>query len=103
MKIAINKCYGGFVVTKHVFDELGIEWDGFGFLCNKYFGIINSKNPYEYRAHLKLIAALEKVGKENYNGPRASIEIIEIPNNIEWEIEEHDGNEWVSEKHRIWS
>ena len=39
MKIAINKCYGGFSLSKAVFDELGIEWNGYGYLENESFGI----------------------------------------------------------------
>lgn len=26
----------------------------------------------------------------------------DIPDDVEWEIEEYDGLEWVSEKHRTW-
>ncbi len=29
-KIVINKCYGGFGVTKAIFDELKLKWDGYG-------------------------------------------------------------------------
>lgn len=27
---------------------------------------------------------------------------VEIPDDVEWEIEEYDGREWVAEKHRVW-
>lgn len=30
------------------------------------------------------------------------IRIVEIPDNIDWEIERCEGNEWVAEKHRCW-
>lgn len=39
MKIAVNKCFGGFGVSKAVYDELGIVWDGYGYLDNESFGI----------------------------------------------------------------
>jgi hypothetical protein len=29
--------------------------------------------------------------------------VIEIPDDVEWEVEEYDGLEWVAEKHRTWS
>jgi hypothetical protein len=28
--------------------------------------------------------------------------IVDIPDDIEWQIEEYDGMEWVAEVHRIW-
>jgi len=43
-----------------------------------------------------LIQAVEEAGNE------ASVKIVEIPDDVEWVIEEYDGAEWVSEKHRIW-
>ena len=27
---------------------------------------------------------------------------VEIPDDVEWQIEEYDGSEWIAEKHRIW-
>jgi hypothetical protein len=28
--------------------------------------------------------------------------IVEIPDDVQWIIEENDGMEWVAEKHRTW-
>ena len=33
----------------------------------------------------------------------SDLKVVEIPDDVEWEIEEYDGNEWVSEVHRCWS
>ena len=30
------------------------------------------------------------------------LKVVEIPDGVDWEIEEYDGEEWVSEKHRVW-
>jgi hypothetical protein len=27
---------------------------------------------------------------------------VDIPDDVKWEIEEYDGNEWVAEVHRTW-
>ena len=70
MKIAVNKCFGGFGVSEAVFAELGMEWDGYGYLENKDFGI-ESDNWLEYRSHPKLIAAIEKVGEKAASGQLA--------------------------------
>lgn len=41
--------------------------------------------------------------KSKADGKCAELKIIEIPDDIEWEIEEYDGWEHVAEKHRVWS
>lgn len=76
MKIALNKCFGGFSVSEAVFVELGMEWDGYGYgyLENKDFGI-ESSNWSEYRSHPKLIAAIEKVGEKAASGYLSNVGI----------------------------
>jgi len=37
------------------------------------------------------------------NGKYADLKVVDIPADVEWEIEEYDGLEWVAEKHRTWS
>ncbi len=101
MKTVISVTFGGFSVTKPVFDELGLEWNRFGYLRNEQFHI-DSDNPDAYRSDLKLIAAIEKVGTKESSGPHARLRIVEIPDDIMWYIHEYDGNESVHEAHRIW-
>jgi hypothetical protein len=40
---------------------------------------------------------------EDAFGRYAQLKVIEIPENVDWEIGEYDGMEWVAEKHRRWS
>ena len=101
MKIAINKCYGGFGLTKAVYDELGVKWDSYGYLNNEDLGI-EDDNYYKYRTDPRLISAIEKIGEEKSSSKMAKIRIIEIPDGIEWEIDEYDGIEDVHELHRSW-
>lgn len=49
-----------------------------------------------------LIGVVEELG-EAADGRCASLKIVEIPDGVEWQIEEYDGNEHVAEKHRTWS
>ena len=101
MKIVLNRCFGGFSLSRTVFDELGIKWDDYGYLSNEDLGI-KSDNYMAYRADSKLIAAIEKVGIRESTGDLAELEIVDIPDDIEWEILEYDGTETVHEEHRSW-
>jgi len=40
--------------------------------------------------------------KERASGTHAELSIVEIPDDVEWEIEEYDGTEHIAEKHRTW-
>ena len=53
------------------------------------------------RTDKDLITVVEKL-KEKANGDYASLEVVEIPDGIDWEIDEYDGSESVEEKHRSW-
>lgn len=53
------------------------------------------------REHPDLISIIEKLGGEA-NGPHAELAIVEIPDDVEYTIEEYDGIEWIAEVHRTW-
>lgn len=121
MKIAVNKCYGGFSVSREVVDILRSKGykiivngeaypdgsictsqDDWGYhLDNEDFNI-ESDNYRAYRNNKDLVEAIEKVGEQRASGKLADIKIIEIPNDIEWEIDEYDGIETIHEQHRSW-
>lgn len=48
-----------------------------------------------------LVAVVRNLGDEA-NGPHATLKIVEVPDGIDWQIEEYDGLEWVAERHRTW-
>lgn len=100
MEIVINKCYGGFSVSEMVYEELDIEWDGYGYLSNKDLGI-NSDNYLEYRTSEKLVEAVKKLG-DKANGSLAELLIVAIPDDIEWSMDDYDGVETIHENHRSW-
>lgn len=102
MKIVINNDYGGFSVSKKVYDELGLKWNGYGYLENDDFEI-ESDNYYAYRADPRLIEAIEKIGEKEASGRVASLKVVEIPDGTDWEIDEYDGWESIHESHRVWS
>ena len=69
---------------------------------NKRWEEISLTNRYVDRSDPQLIQVIEQLGKEA-NGGCADLKIIDIPDGIEYEIEEYDGTEWVAEKHRTWN
>lgn len=48
-----------------------------------------------------LVQVVEEMG-ELANGQHADLVVVEIPEDVEWQIEEYDGMEWIAEKHRTW-
>ena len=49
----------------------------------------------------RLVQIVEKLGLEA-SGRFAQLEVVEIPDGVEWEIDEYDGFERIAEKHRTW-
>lgn len=102
MKVVINKCFGGFGIshaaaqfmkerghegaTKALDKSERGEW--WGFDCE--------------RNDADLVAAVEALG-DAANGRCAELRIVEIPDGIEFEIDEYDGMEKVIEPRREWS
>lgn len=54
------------------------------------------------RNNLLLVRVVEELG-EKANTKFSKLAIVEIPDDVEWEIDEYDGMESVEELHRSWS
>jgi hypothetical protein len=48
-----------------------------------------------------LVQIVEELG-EKANGFAAELKVVEIPEDVEYTVEEYDGIEWVAEVHRTW-
>jgi len=95
MKVVINKCYGGFGLSSKAVARL---YELRGLSCtdavdNSFFDI-NRTDP-------NLIKVVQELGKEA-NGSYSKLKIVTIPDDVDYEIEEYDGMEWIAEKHRTW-
>ena len=111
MKVVINRCWGGFGLSHEAvmrYAELkGFENFRFeeGKFFSNYYYIGNDLFFSQYgieRNDPVLIQVVEELG-ENANGKCAELVIIEIPDDICWEVEEYDGMERVVECHRSWA
>lgn len=92
MKIVINDEHGGFGLSKKAYEFLGMQWDGYGH-GDKYD---------DDRSNPKLVNCIEALGRKA-NGYCSHLKVVEIPDDVKWQIEEYDGLEWVAEKHRTWT
>jgi hypothetical protein len=54
------------------------------------------------RTDPKLVEVVETLGTARASGRHAVLEVVEIPDGVEWEISDYDGIEHVHEVHRIW-
>ena len=90
MKIVINTCYGGF----------GLSEKAFEIYKNLSGNQIDYSRDIE-RTDKDLVKVVEQLGVEAH-GQSARLKVIEIPDDVEYYIEEYDGNEHVAEKHRTW-
>ena len=90
MKIVINKCYGGFGLSKEA-EELYVQKK-------------NISGPLRgdiLRNDSVLVEVVETLG-DKASGKYSELEVVEIPDDVtDWRIEEYDGWEHIAEG-RTW-
>ena len=144
MKVAVNRCYGGFGLSpkaqvrywelkgrkcfffkyipggddyvllrteaeiKKAFLAMPFDTDDVDLIndktsdqCYREHCLYLGNGEDKWRADPHLIQVIEEMGEEA-NESHAEIEIVDVPDNVEWFIEEYDGMEHVSETHRTW-
>ena len=146
MKLAVNRCFGGFSLshegimhyanlkgiqlfryfdahTKRIFGDdyhkgcahyttkpiPGLDGDVLPEYGGKYKNTPehDALNEFYFSDHeierndSALIQTIEDLGERAF-GQCAKLEIVEVPDDVEWEISEYDGSEHVAEKHRTW-
>jgi hypothetical protein len=97
MQVVINTSYSNFAISA----------DAISLIQKK---IKNPKaksqiNAYAFdndRSNPLLVEAVQKLGAKA-NGLYTTLKIVEIPDDIEWQITAVNGVEIIREKHRIWS
>lgn len=91
-RVVINKCHGGFGLS----DEAVTRYKELTNITDKDFWDrdIPRDDPY-------LIQIIKELG-DKANGSYAELKIVEIPEDVDWIVEEYDGREWIAERHRTW-
>jgi len=92
-KVVINGCYGGFGLSE-LAEKLYSELSGKPVVRRYCFDSADRDDPI-------LIQLVEQLG-EKVNGQFAKLRVVEIPEDVNWQINEYDGNEWIAEVHRTW-
>ena len=92
-KIVINTCHGGFGLSATA--------------ESKYKELAEVTDPDFHSGHIPrddahLIAVVELMGSAAAGGC-SELKIVDVPDDVNWCIEEYDGKEWVAERHRTWS
>ena len=113
IKVVINKCHGGFGLSHEAILRYA-EIKGLKLEVRETESNFRSLVPYEYwqdgeyfwdryihRDDPALIQVVEEMG-ELANDCHADLKIVEIPDDVDWYIDEYDGSEWVAEIHRTW-
>jgi hypothetical protein len=130
MKIVINRCYGGFGLSPKAVMRYA-ELKGFTLYQDDSSSLVTSfykvpvdeyKNMYSEAVKSKdyshinglyfsernidrddsvLVQVVEELGEEAW-GKYAELAVVEIPDDVQWEIDEYDGMERVAERYRTW-
>lgn len=90
MKIVINRCFGGYGLSEAAYKELGLEWDKYGYKFE------------DDRTNPALVACVEKLG-DAASGSLSKLKVVEVPDDVKWEIDYYEGMETVRESSREWA
>lgn len=131
MKIILNKCYGGFNVSDKAYElyakKKGISLyryyndyknrvmckglDLVTYYFTKDFGDnvkrdkidwkTNLELNYEHRDDATLIEVVEELGKKA-SGNHSELVVVEIPDGMDYVIDDYDGFETLHEKVKVW-
>lgn len=115
MKVVINRDFGGFGLSDEAIEYYG-KLKGLSLIEVKvskseligslwYTDEIKDENSFFVfqipRNDLSLVKVVEEMGKKA-NGRCADLLVVEIPDDVDWQIMEYDGREWIAERHRTW-
>ena len=108
MKIVINRGYPGYTHSGLFNFTYGLSGEAFA-LYHEIKGLTVSttftKDPFTEHDIMRndpaLVQVVEQLG-DDANGLYSNLVVVDIPDDVEWVIEEYDGKEHVAEVHRKW-
>jgi len=112
-KILINTDFGGFGLSDKAI-ELYLNNKGLKFTIEKKNSLFSKRSLIFYvngvyfsdhelqRDDPALIKAVEEIGMEESADSFSTLKIVKVPCDVDWELKDYDGSEWIAEKHRTW-
>ena len=94
MKIVINACHGGFRLSAEAKQAYVAKKGMTQPVSELWESDLDRSDPM-------LVAVVLELGTAAWTSV-SELHVVEIPDDVEWQIEEYDGKEWVAEKHRTW-
>ena len=91
IKVVINNCHGGFGLSDAALNEYKISKG------------VTDPNFYYYDIPRDCSVLVEMVERGDADGDYSELKVVEIPDGVNWYIEEYDGLEHVTERHRTWN
>ena len=92
MKVVINTCYGGFGLSEASLKEYKLR-----------ARITEDISYWNIPRDCPYLVAMVEEGGTDVDGIYSELKIVEVPDDVNWYIEEYDGMEHVAERHRTWS
>lgn len=109
-KIVINVDYGGFGLSEEAM-RLVLERKGLPYVEEKgtvtFFRNPEKKEEIYWEGDFArddkvLVEIVEALTPEKASGRFAFLKVVEIPDDVNWYVQEYDGKEWIAERHRTW-
>ena len=110
MKVVINKGFGGFDLSDAQLEQYlilkGIAYDKrtteFGWSNYYKQGTEEHVGVWDMdRSDPVLVQVVEQTVEQDSDWSDG-LKVVEIPDGVDWQIGEYEGNEWVAEVHRTW-
>ena len=92
-KIVINDRHGGFGLSEEALEVYKLAHN----ITEPDFWF------YDIARNCPVLVSIVETLGERANNEYSRLKVVEVPDDVEWDIGEYDGSEWVAEKHRIWS
>lgn len=112
--IVINTCHGGFGLSRDA-QIAFLERSQISYTLvsrddrhsnERYGPMIMVKGKHWYDKDIArddpiLVTLVRELGPA-VNGEHARLKVVRVPADVVWQIDDYDGKEWISEKHRTW-
>lgn len=87
MKIVLNRAFGGYRLTNEIYDKL-----------KPLYSLDKRQADFLRRTDERLVHAVELCRKE---GTAGTVRVVEFPDDMDWDIFDYDGKEFVYDKNRF--